>query len=61
MSAYINQKYLDSMSILPRFRAIVVGKGSSCDKPVIVDFFDKQLVECKNKKAVVESVKEKQK
>jgi DNA helicase HerA-like ATPase len=40
MSAYINQKYLDSMSILPRFRAIVVGKGSSCDKPVIVDFFD---------------------
>lgn len=40
MGAYINQKYLDSMSILPRFRAIVVGKGSSCDKPVIVDFFD---------------------
>jgi DNA helicase HerA-like ATPase len=40
MSAYINQKYLNSMSILPRFRAIVVGKGSSCDKPVIVDFFD---------------------
>ena len=39
MGAYINQKYLDSMSILPRFRAIVVGKGSSCDKPVIVDFF----------------------
>ncbi|MCK5466291.1 DUF87 domain-containing protein [Candidatus Parcubacteria bacterium] len=44
MSAYINQKYLDSMSILPRFRAIVVGKGSSCDKPVIVDFFDSKLV-----------------
>ena len=43
MSAYINQKYLDSMSILPRFRAIVVGKGSSCDKPVIVDFFDEKL------------------
>lgn len=43
MSAYINQKYLDSMSILPRYRAIVVGKGSSCDKPVIVDFFDKTL------------------
>lgn len=40
MGAYINQKYLDSMSILPRFRAIVVGKGSSCDQPVIVDFFD---------------------
>ena len=45
MSSYINQKYLDSMSILPRFRAIVVGKGSSCDKPVIVDFFDKKLAE----------------
>lgn len=44
MSAYINQKYLDSMSILPRYRAIVVGKGSSCDKPVIVDFFDSKLV-----------------
>jgi len=43
MSAYINQKYLESMSILPRYRAIVVGKGSSCDKPVIVDFFDKSL------------------
>src|SRR3989344_4432184 len=43
MSAYINQKYLDSMSILPRYRAIVVGKGSSCDKPVIVDFFDSKL------------------
>jgi uncharacterized protein len=42
MSAYINQKYLDSMSILPRFRAIVVGKGSSCDKPVIVNFYDKK-------------------
>jgi hypothetical protein len=41
MGAYINQKYLDSMSILPRYRAIVVGKGSSCDKPVIVDFYDK--------------------
>jgi hypothetical protein len=38
MGAYISQKYLDSMSILPRFRAIVVGKGSSCDKPVIVNF-----------------------
>jgi hypothetical protein len=38
MSAYINNKYLESMSILPRFRAIVVGKGSSCDKPIIVDF-----------------------
>jgi len=45
MSAYINQKYLESMSILPRFRAIVVGKGSSCDKPVIVDFYDKNLDE----------------
>lgn len=38
MSAYINQKYVDSRSILPRFRAIVVGKGSSRDKPIIVDF-----------------------
>lgn len=47
MSAYINQKYLDSMSILPRYRAIVVGKGSSCDKPVIVDFFDSKLVNSK--------------
>jgi len=44
MSAYINSRYLDSMSILPRFRAIVVGKGSTCDKPVIVDFFDKSAV-----------------
>ncbi len=43
MSAYISSKYLESMSILPRFRAIVVGKGSSCDKPVIVDFEDKTL------------------
>ncbi len=43
MGAYINQKYLDSMSILPRYRAIVVGKGSSCDKPVIVDFFDESF------------------
>ena len=51
MSAYINQRYLDSMSILPRFRAIVVGKGSSCDKPVIVDFYDKALV--KKKEAAV--------
>ena len=50
MGAYINQKYLDSMSILPRFRAIVVGKGSSCDKPVIVDFFDKKLAEEIDKK-----------
>lgn len=50
MSAYINQRYLDSMSILPRFRAIVVGKGSSCDKPVIVDFFDKKLAEAIDKK-----------
>ena len=40
MGAYINQKYLDSMSILPRYCAIVVGKGSSCDKPVIVNFFE---------------------
>jgi hypothetical protein len=40
MGAYINGRYLDSMSILPKFRAIVVGKGSTCDKPVIVDFFD---------------------
>jgi ABC-type dipeptide/oligopeptide/nickel transport system ATPase component len=40
MGSYINQKYLDSMSILPKYRAIVVGKGSSCDKPVIVDFHD---------------------
>jgi len=59
MGAYINQKYLDSMSILPRFRAIVVGKGSSCDKPVIVDFFDKKLVECKDKTTETESVEEK--
>jgi len=59
MGAYINQKYLDSMSILPRFRAIVVGKGSSCDKPVIVDFFDKKLVECKDKTIETESVEEK--
>lgn len=44
MGAYINQKYLESMSILPRFRAIVVGKGSSCDKPVIVDFKDENAV-----------------
>jgi hypothetical protein len=43
MSAYIDSRYLESMSILPRFRAIVVGKGSSCDKPVIVDFEDKTL------------------
>jgi hypothetical protein len=43
MGAYINQKYLDSMSILPRFRAIVVGKGSSCDKPVIVDFQERPV------------------
>lgn len=43
MGAYINQKYLDGMSILPRFRAIVVGKGSTCDKPVIVNFYDKTL------------------
>ena len=35
------------MSILPRYRAIVVGKGSSCDKPVIVDFFDSKLVNSK--------------
>ncbi|MFH1232854.1 MAG: hypothetical protein V1651_03270 [Patescibacteria group bacterium] len=47
------------MSILPRFRAIVVGKGSSCDKPVIVDFFDKKLVECKDKTVETESVEEK--
>ncbi|MBU0722223.1 DUF87 domain-containing protein [Patescibacteria group bacterium] len=47
MGAYINQKYLDSMSILPRYRAIVVGKGSSCDKPVIVDFFDSKLANTK--------------
>ena len=60
MSAYINQKYLDSMSILPRFRAIVVGKGSSCDKPVIVDFFDKKLVECdKEKKPELDNAVEK--
>jgi len=59
MGAYINQKYLDSMSILPRFRAIVVGKGSSCDKPVIVDFLDKKLVECKDETAETESVEEK--
>lgn len=58
MGAYINQKYLDSMSILPRFRAIVVGKGSSCDKPVIVDFFDKKLVECKNKTIDTENIEE---
>ncbi|MEN6511769.1 MAG: DUF87 domain-containing protein [Chloroherpetonaceae bacterium] len=45
MGAYISQKYLDSMSILPRFRAIVVGKGSSCDKPVIVNFYNKKLKE----------------
>lgn len=50
MGAYISQKYLDSMSILPRFRAIVVGKGSSCDKPVIVDFEDKKLAEEIDKK-----------
>lgn len=43
MSAYIDHKYLDSMSVLPRFRAIVVGKGSTCDKPVIVDFEDTSL------------------
>ena len=60
MGAYINQKYLDSMSILPRFRAIVVGKGSSCDKPVIVDFFDKKLVECdKEKKPELDKAVEK--
>lgn len=45
MSAYINSKYLESMSILPRFRAIVVGKGSSCDKPIIVDFEKKPTEE----------------
>jgi len=43
MSSYISSKYLDTMSILPRFRSIVVGKGSTCDKPVIVDFYDKSL------------------
>ncbi len=43
MSAYINSRYLESMSILPKFRAIVVGKGSTCDKPVIVDFFDEKI------------------
>lgn len=48
MSAYINSRYLESMSILPRFRAIVVGKGSTCDKPVIVDFYDSKL--CNNQK-----------
>jgi len=47
MGAYINQKYLDSMSILPRFRAIVVGKGSSCDKPVIVNFYNEKFKEKK--------------
>ncbi len=41
MGAYVDSNYLETMSILPRFRAIVVGKGSSCDKPVIVDFEDK--------------------
>ena len=43
MSAYINGGYLDTMSILPKYRAIVVGKGSTCDKPVIVDFYDEKL------------------
>jgi uncharacterized protein len=45
MSAYISSKYLESLSILPRYRAIVVGKGSTCDKPVIVDFFDKNAAD----------------
>ncbi len=45
MSAYINNRYLESMSILPRFRAIVVGKGSTCDKPVIVDFQERSGIE----------------
>lgn len=44
MGSYINQSYLDSMSILRRFHAIVVGKGSTCDKPVIVDFYQKNAV-----------------
>jgi DNA helicase HerA-like ATPase len=48
MSSYINQKYLENMSILLRYRAIVVGKGSSCDKPVIVDFYDKSLSKTKD-------------
>jgi len=43
MSSYISNKYLDSMSILPKFRTVVVGKGSSCDKPIIVDFEDKEM------------------
>jgi Domain of unknown function DUF87. len=43
MGAYISNNYLDSMSILPKYRAIVVGKGSTCDRPVIVDFFRNNL------------------
>ena len=38
MNAYVDSKYLETMSILPKFTCMVVGKGSSCDKPVIVDF-----------------------
>ena len=45
MSSYVNQKYLDGMSILPRFRAMIVGKGSSCDKPIVVDFYDETAKE----------------
>jgi len=53
MGAYINGRYLESMSILPRFRAIVVGKGSTCDKPVIVDFYDNNLNNAKEDKVLL--------
>jgi len=54
LGSYVNQKYLDSMSILPSFRAMIVGKGSSCDKPIVVDFFDPKIAEEeKRKKALV--------
>lgn len=55
MGAYINQKYLESMSILPRFRAIVVGKGSSCDQPVIVNFHDASVTSGK-KEVIIDNL-----
>ncbi len=42
IKTYASRSFLDSLSILPRFHALVVGKGSSCDGPVIVDFFEEE-------------------
>lgn len=52
LGSYINQRYLDSMSILPSFRAMIVGKGSSCDKPIVVDFFDPEIAKEKQEKSL---------